>query len=417
MRARSLRRQVAVRLLERGAVLRLLVRAASLYRRGLSEVLFVGVTGSCGKTTTKELAAAVLATRLRGRRTAASRNRDAAVAAAILRTRPWSGFCVAELGAEGPGTLDALLRMLRPRIAVVTNVGPDHFSAFRTLESTAAEKGKLVASLPPRGMAILNADDPHVVAMAARCAGRVLTFGLGAGADLRAEDVRSVWPERLAFTLVHEGRRQAVTTRLCGKHWVHAVLAALAVGLAAGIPLAEGIRAVAAVEPLRARLSPAVHPDGVTFIRDDTKAPVWSVAPALEVLREARAERKVAVIGTLSDYGGASDRKYVATAKHALAVADEVVFVGPHARHALRVADPGPKKALHAFATVREAVLHFQSDLRPGDLVLIKASNRADHLSRIVLARDRQVACWRHACGRQMACESCELLTVPAEAG
>src|SRR5919106_2298116 len=153
-------------------------RHAARHRRGLDNVVFVGVTGSAGKTTTKDLVAAVLARRYDGTKSPGTHNAAQWVSRTVLRVRRDAGFCVLELGASGPGSPDAPITLVRPDIAVITNVGGDHRKAFRTLDATAAEKAKLVAAVPAEGLAVLNADDPRVMAMAGRLRGRVPTFRL-----------------------------------------------------------------------------------------------------------------------------------------------------------------------------------------------------------------------------------------------
>ncbi len=303
-----------------------------------------------------------------------------------------------------------IARLLRPRIGVVTRIGLDHFSAFRTVEAVAAEKRALIAALPDDGIAVLNADDPHVIAMADGFAGRVISFGESLSATLRAEDVRSSWPDGLTFTLRTGGRSLAVRTRLHGKHSTTSVLAALGVAVGLEIPLERALDTVARCEPVPGRMSPVVD-GGVAFIRDDMKAPAWSFEPVLEFLADARAARKILVVGTISDYSGSSSALYAKAARRALAVADEVVFVGPNAHSARRVRPEGT--TLLTFDTVREAAGHFRATLRDGDLVVVKGSNRADHLMRLVLDRTQSVRCWRAACHRTAFCDDCRLLDVP----
>ncbi len=313
-------------------------------------MIFVGVTGSAGKTTTKDLIAAVLARRYRGTRSPGTHNAAHWVPRTVLGVRPDDEFCVQELGASGPGTLDAAIALVRPRVAVITNVGGDHRKAFRTLDATATEKSKLVSALPPDGLAILNADDPRVLAMMGSGRGSVLTYGLTPDAAVHAESVRSSWPDRLTFVAIHGEQRVVVHTRFIGVHWAHACLAAIATGVGLGIPLAEAAAALADVEPWSGRLEP-VEAGGVTFLRDECKASLWSIGPSLEVLRSARAPRKIAVIGTISDYGGRASAVYAAVARQALEAADEVVFVGPQA-HRCGAARAHPRGAsLHAFLT------------------------------------------------------------------
>ncbi len=364
---------------------RLVFLRARRRRARLRNTLFVGVTGSTGKSTTTDLVAAVLSRCGPGKSTLLNLNRPYYVAQTVLSSRSADRFCVVEISADdGPGSLDLPIRLVEPTIGVVTNIGMDHFSLFRSLDATAAEKGKLITALPTAGTAILNADDPRVAAMAGQCRGRVITYGLVPEAMVRAERVQSHWPDHLSFVAVHQGETVAVETRLHGVHWVSCVLAALATGLAVGLPLAEAARAIADVEPMAGRLSTTVHPDGVAFLRDDMKAPLWSVAPALGVIRDARASRKVVVIGTLSDYPGDTTRHYRRVAHQALEVADLVVFVGPWALAGLVAKRHPTDEAIKAFARIEDAAAFLHHELRAGDLVLLKGSNtrrspRPDH--------------------------------------
>jgi len=173
-----------------------------------------------------------------------------------------------------------------------------------------------------------------------------------------------------------------VSTRLCGAHWVTSTLAALGVARAIGLPLERAVEALASVEPTPARMSP-VALDGVTFIRDDVKAPLWAIDAAFAFLADARAGRKLAVIGTISDYPGSTSRAYRRAAESALAVADEVLFVGPNAGRALNARRDADGPPLHAFATLDAAAEHLRANLRQGDLVLVKGS-KADRLQRIL---------------------------------
>lgn len=394
---------------------RILLLRASFHRARLRRVTFVAVTGSTAKSTTRDLASAVLAAAGPVHWATKQTNLVGSNARLVLATRPTHRYCVVETPTARPGYLAESLRFVRPRIGIVTNIGSDHRARFGSVEAIAEEKATLVAALPRRGMAILNADDPRVLAMRSRCAGRVLTYGLGAGADVRGEDVRGAWPERLSLTVRHRDETVRVQTRFCGELWVPAVLAALAAGVAEGIPLAAAAEALGRVEPRPGRLSVVEHEDGVTFLRDDHKAPVGSIAPALEVLRSARARRKIAVLGTISDYTGNSRTTYVRAARAAAEVADLVIFAGPLASVALRARRDSPVPIL-AFHTVREASSHLDDILRAGDLVLLKGSNAADHLVRIPLARTQSVACWRPRCGKKKHCDKCSLLTVAAAA-
>ena len=382
-------------------------------REQRSDCWFIGVTGSCGKTTTKELISAVMAARYRGLASPDGHNCAFWTARTMVRLKAHHRYFVQEVGASGPGTLDPILQLLRPTTGIVTAVGDDHYSAFRSREGVAEEKGRMVEVLPPDGTAILNADDPMVAAMAGRTRARVVTYGVIEGADVRATEVTSRFPDGLAFRVHHDGRSVLVSTRLLGQHWVTAALAAIATGLVHGVPLEDAAAALAAVQPVPGRMSAEVHPDGVTFLRDDGKAPLWTVPAALAVLRDAPAQRRIAVIGTLSDFSGDSRRRYSQTARAALAFADLVVFVGAQA-HCARRALAEANGRLKMFGTITDAAEFLNGELRRGDVVLLKASTRADHLGRLAMARVTPVRCWRAACGRSRLCHQCMLVRIPS---
>ena len=359
---------------------------ARVYRYILNRVVFIGVTGSTGKTNTKELIAAVLSSRLQGRQNLGlsynSGNLPYGAANTILRVRPWDDFCVQETAAAIHRGLDRSVALLKPQIGVITNIGTDHISMFRTLENTAEVKGRLIAALPQHGTAVLNADDTYVMGMAKRCQGQVVTYGLGSDAMLRAINLQSTWPDRLSFTVLYNGEAYPVQTQLVGTHWAHCVLAALAVGVTMGVPLAAAAEAVQSVKPVKGRLCPEFFPNEITFIRDDVKAPLWSIPPALKIIKEAKAKRKIILIGTISDYAGNSDRKYRSVAREALEVADHVLFVGPRASKCLKARRSPEDESLQAFYSLPGAVEYLNKLLEPGDLVLLKASD-ADNFRKI----------------------------------
>lgn len=376
------RRYVFGEAVVRDVILSVGVEVARAYRRRLKHTAFVGVTGSAGKTTTKELTAAILTTQLTGMWTDGNLNGLGSLGKKILRTRPRHDFCVLEVAAWYPGSVARVARLVQPTIAVVTTIGLDHYKAFRTREAVALDKRALVDALPPDGCAILNADDPYVIAMADGFEGRLVTFGEAPSADLRAAEVSSAWPEPLTFRLHYGGREFPVRTGLYGKQFAASVLSAIAVGIELGVPIERALEAVAAFEPVPGRMSPVRH-RGVTFMRDDNKAPLWSFASVLEFLSDARAERKLLVVGTVSDYAGPASRGYRALAERALAAADELVFVGPNSRYGLR-ARGGVAERVHAFETLDQARAYLERELRPGDLILMKGSRRADGLERLV---------------------------------
>ena len=390
------------------------VALAPRWRPFLTKPVFLGVTGSVGKTTAKELLLGVLSHKGRGVGTVGSFNDIDATSQALLRLRPHHNFFVAELSEDKPGGMDAQLALLQPSVGIVTIVGYDHWSAYDSREAIAAEMGKLVAALPATGTAVLNADDELVLAMGQGCPAKVLSYGVSPQADLRAQDIRSAWPDRLEFTLVHHAAHVKVRTQLCGAHWVPAVLGAMGGALASGLTLAECAEGIAQVPPFEGRMQPVVTPDGVTFIRDDYKAPLWTVDACFAFMMAAQARRKIMVIGSLSDCGAGAPEKYAKVAKRAQEIADITIFVGPWASQVLKARKPGAEHALLVFRNVRDAAEHLNSITREGDLVLLKGTNKQDHLHRIILTRSGSVACWRDDCDRYEFCVDCAYRNKPS---
>ncbi|HXE80309.1 MAG TPA: Mur ligase family protein [Vicinamibacterales bacterium] len=389
----------------------LLLPLGRAWRRRLTRTLVIAVTGSGGKTTTKDLIAGTLRSRFEGTSTRGTCNRSKSMVRTLAVTRPWHRFAVFELAAFQPGSLDELLWTLEPDVGVVTAVGLEHYAKFRSIEAVAREKASLVRALPRHGLAVLNADDPVVRAMAAESPAPVVLVGLSADATLRAENVTSSWPDGLAFDVVADGRRTRVRTRLFGEHWTTAALAALAVARHAGLSLEEAAAALETVSPPQRRLSETRLASGITFLEDNWKAPLWSIDRALAVLKSARANRRVLVLGQLSDYPGQPRRVYPRVVQAALGAADLIVCVGQWSHHGTRV--QAPAGVVHAFPTLHQAHEFLLRELRAGDLVLLK-SNLTDHTERLALARmSEEFRCWRQGCGRNNHCSVCDLRAVP----
>ncbi|MBI5256537.1 MAG: hypothetical protein HY855_08565 [Burkholderiales bacterium] len=384
-----------------------ILHLARLWRPLLRRPTFIALAGSAGKTTAKELLAGILATHQRGVANPGTFNMLQHLGQTLLKVAPWHHHCVMELSEDQPGVMDRMLPLLKPSIAVMTVVRDDHLAAFGSRDQLVHEMLRVVQCLPPEGMAVLNADDPVVLGMAAQCRARVLTFGTAAGADLRADEIQAAWPRRLTMTLHFRGQRLRVATRLCGEHWVPSVLGAVGGALACGLTLEACAAALAAVEPFEGRMQPVVLADGVTFMRDDFKAPCWGIDASVAFLRDADARRKVVVLGELSEVRSGKSATYKAVARQLLAVADEVVVVGPWATEALAASGSVPGRRVVAFMSVQQASDHVNAQARPGDLVLLKGSIKQDHLQRILLARLGRWTCWIDDCRMIRFCATC----------
>jgi aminoacyl-tRNA hydrolase len=393
-----------------------MIACARRWRPLLKKPVFIGVTGSAGKTTTKELLLGMLSHKGGAVGNDGSYSNIDKIAEALLRLMPWHSYFVTELSGHRSGEMDENLPLVQPSIGIVTLIGDDHASAAYPREAIIREKSKLIAALPPTGTAVLNADDPAVLGMAAVCKAKVITYGVSSDADLRAEDISAVWPDRLQMTLVQGVQRVRLHTRLCGTHWVPAVLGTVGGGLATGMTLAECAEALATVEPFDGRMQPVTTPDGVTFVRDDFKAPWWTLDSCFDFMRAARAKRKIIVVGELSDVGATKGNSYAHAATRSQDIADLTVFVGAWSSSALKARRPGKSDALHVFAHVRDAADYINGVTREGDLVLLKGTNRQDHLLRVILARTGAVACWRDDCRVVLFCDQCDKRMKPSGA-
>ena len=386
---------------------------ALLNRRRINHVTFIGITGSAGKSTTTDLTAAILA-KVGPCQQTFQYNMPPAIISAVWNTRKADRYCVAELAAYGPDTLDMSVQLFKPDIAVITMIGKDHYTAFKSMESIVAEKEKIVLALPPHGTAVLNIDDPLLREVGERCHRRIIWFGKGVGATLRLRDARSRWPEPLTLQFDYQDKIYEVRTQLYGTHMAIPVLASLGVALAANLSLEKAIPAIAQVPPIAGRMQVVRGEDGVVFIRDDCKAPHWSLHEPLTFLQEARADRKVAIVGMISDVSGDNTRKYKKFCRQIRESVDIVVFVGPHAHRALRARQNENDSTIQGFSSIRHAATYLQTELRKGDLVLLKGSFKADHLLRLIINRDRPIQCWKDQCDVDLFCDKCPNLYKPS---
>lgn len=389
--------------------------AALLKRRlVLGNTRFIGITGSAGKTTTKDLAAGILAAFGPCASSTHSMNDPASVAGTVLKTRRRDHFCVAELSASRPDQLIWPLRILTPAVAVITLIEREHANKNYGVKEILQEKSRLVHALPRTGVAILNIDDPQLQGLGEQCHCRVIWVGRGEGATLRLLEASSRWPEPLSLTLEYDGQRYECQTRLHGVHLSLPVLCALGIALANGIRIDAAIAALAAVPPVEGRMQVVAGSDGVVFVRDDWKAPLWSLQAPLDFMQSARARRKVIVMGTLSDYARSPSKIYPRVARNCLSIADLVVFVGDNALRATRGVSDADRPRLQAFVTLKDAADFLRTELREGDLVLLKGSSRVDHLIRVMLDRSTPVRCWKSACGITRFCTGCPHLYAAA---
>ena len=340
----------------------------------------VGITGSVGKTTTKDLAAQLLEKLGPTVAPRESFNNEIGHPLTVLKITERTRYLVSELAARGPGHITDLCAIAPPRLGVVLRVGYAHAGEFGSLELIAAAKGELPAVLPPDGVAILNADDHRVAAMAARTEARVVTFGLSDRADVRADQVRTDELGRPGFTLVTATGAAPVQLQLHGEHHVHNALAAAAIAGQLGMQAADIAAGLsAAVARSRWRMEVTRLPDGVTVINDAYNANPDSVRAAIAALATmARGRRGFAVLGHMTELGDDADRLHeeIGAAAAAAGLAGLIV-VGEDAAPILAGTKSVPawQGELVYVPDVPEAVRAARDRLRDGDVVLVKASH------------------------------------------
>lgn len=339
----------------------------------------IGLTGSSGKTTTKDMVAQLAAAIGPTVAPPGSFNNELGHPYTALQADADTRFLVLEKGARGPGHIRYLCRIAPPRIAVVVNVGVAHIGEFGSVEAIAQAKGELVEALPADGVAVLNADDPRVRAMAARTAARVVLVGEAADAQVRAEDVTLDERGRPAYRLVTPEGSAPVRLAVTGRHQVGNSLAAAAVAREIGMPLP---RLAAALGELRLvstrRMDVFDRPDGVTVIDDSYNANPASTAAALQALAGmGRARRTVAVLGYLAELGEFEQEGHEQVGRLAADLGvDRLLVVGEPAAPIHRGAtSAGSWEGRSELVSDQQAAIDvLRREVRPGDVVLVKGS-------------------------------------------
>ncbi|MEU6273450.1 UDP-N-acetylmuramoyl-tripeptide--D-alanyl-D-alanine ligase [Streptomyces populi] len=351
----------------------------------------VALTGSAGKTSTKDLIAQVLRSKAPTVFTPGSLNNEIGLPLTALSATEETKFLVLEMGARGIGHIRYLTELTPPRVGLVLNVGTAHIGEFGGREQIARAKGELVESLPEDGAAILNADDPLVRAMASRTKARVILFGESDEADVRAENVRLTESGQPSFSLRTPSGCSDVTMRLYGEHHVSNALAAAAVAHELGMSADEIARALSEAGSLsRWRMEVTERPDGVTVVNDAYNANPESMRAALRALAAmGKGRRTWAVLGQMAELGDEALAEHDAVGRLAVRLnVGKLVAVGGREASWLQLGayNEGSwgEESVHV-SDAQAAVDLLRSELRPGDVVLVKAS-RSVGLERVALA-------------------------------
>lgn len=360
--------------------------AAEVVRRigDHSPTTVIGITGSAGKTTTKDLLAALLSPEGPTVAPQGSYNGEVGVPLTVFTAELDTRFLIIEMGADAPGNIRELCEMVHPEIGVVLMVGSAHAGKFGGTDKIAATKGELAEAIPAQGHVILNADDAQVSAMAERAQAPITWFGESSAADLRAENLTLDEQGHLVFDLVSETGRSTVTSGLIGAHHITNILAAATAAHRAGAELEEIASRLQGLGPSsRWRMERTDRSDGVTIINDAYNANPESMREALRTLailsREA-GRRSVAVLGEMLELGEESPWRHHQIGETVVRLnIDQTLVVGEGAYPLYRgaIAEGSWADEVHWTADAEQAEAWLRTALRPGDIVLFKSSNGA----------------------------------------
>ncbi|HEY1731053.1 MAG TPA: UDP-N-acetylmuramoyl-tripeptide--D-alanyl-D-alanine ligase [Terriglobales bacterium] len=333
----------------------------------------IGVTGSAGKTSTKETIAHVLATRHRVLKSQGNLNNHFGMPLQLLKLEPEHEIAVIEMGMSHAGEISALAKLAEPDCGVVTMVAPVHLEFFESIAGIARAKYELIQSLPPGGIAVLNADDEYVSQFGRDFHGRVVMFGRHSSADVSAQKVESRGPEGSAFEIVADGNRAGALLPLLGEHNIYNALAGVAVGLQYGVSLQEAAGSLATLSAGDKR-GEILHINGATVINDCYNSNPKALDSMVRSLTKIPAQRRIVVAGEMLELGPAGETMHRDSGRHmAEAGIDVVLGVRGLAQAIVEGARESGVQA-EFLSTPEEAGEWLARELKPGDVVLLKAS-------------------------------------------
>jgi UDP-N-acetylmuramoyl-tripeptide--D-alanyl-D-alanine ligase len=333
----------------------------------------IGVTGSAGKTTTKDAIAHVLSAKFRVLKSEGNFNNHFGLPLMLLKIEPEHDVAVIEMGMSHAGEIRALAKIAQPEIGVVTNVAPVHLEFFDSLAGIARAKYELVESLPASGTAVLNADDEYVSQFGREFKGKVIRYGTHAAADIRAENVESCGADGSRFDVVTAGARQPATLPLVGDHNILNALAAVSVGIARGMALAEAVAALSTLKPADKR-GQVLQLGNITVINDCYNSNPKALNAMIDALAAMKANRHIVVAGEMLELGPLGGEMHRAAGEHAAAKKIEIVL---GVRGLAEAMVQGARQAgvqAEFVKTPEEAGEWLARETRDGDVVLLKAS-------------------------------------------
>ncbi|MGD0806551.1 MAG: UDP-N-acetylmuramoyl-tripeptide--D-alanyl-D-alanine ligase [Anaerolineales bacterium] len=358
---------------------------AGVWRARLSNVRVIGITGSVGKSTTKELTANVLAVRYTTLANESNLNNEIGLPLTLLKVTEAHRRVVLEMGFYIPGDIAFLCEIAKPQVGVLTMIGPVHLERAGSLEAIVNGKAELLEALPADGTAILNNDDDRVRSLASRTKAKVFTYGLNPESDLWSDRIEGLGLEGVSFDMHYAGETLHIHLPLLGQHSVHTAMRASAVGLTEGLNWQEIIDGLL-TPATQLRLVAVTGPGNSLLIDDTYNASPDSMIAALNLLAELDG-RKVAVLGDMLELGEFAETGHRMVGARAVDVVDLLVAVGEKARW---IAEEAHSQGLSSaqiacFGTAADALEFLTNKIGEGDVVLMKGS-RALKLDEIVLA-------------------------------
>lgn len=371
--------------------------------------MVVGVTGSVGKTVTKELIYTVLREKNETIRNEGNFNNEIGVPLSIIgldkphgvvdwlsfltkvdsdikKRENFPAYLVLELGADRQGDIKKLCKLVRPTIGVVTTIGASHLEYFKSIKNVVKEKRSLIESLPKNGWAILNYDDINVLRMKTKTKAKVLTYGYKDGADLRAENVTFDFSST-TYKLVYRGSMIPVKINNVGHPYVKASLAAIAVGLAVGMDIIDIVNGLVKLGRVPGRMNFLEGERDIMILDDTYNASPTSMMAAFDTIKALKIKkRKVAILGSMWELGKEEERGHIEVGKIAGKIFDEVVLLEKNAVYYEKgiLQTKMPKEKIHVFSTTDVLLDHIEKIVLPGDFIFLKGSRSKNHLEKVV---------------------------------
>ena len=353
------------------------LQSLAAHQRERYPVRTIGITGSVGKTSTKELTAALLSQKYRVLKNSGNRNNEIGLPLTLLELGEQHDIAVLEMGFYIPGEIRTLCEIAQPQVGVVTNIGTVHAERAGTQETIAKGKAELVESLPPApiGTAILNMDDPWVRTMAQKTKASVLTYGITEAADLTANDIKTHALKGITCTLRYQGEAHKVSSPLLGEFSAYTILRGTAVALVAGIDW-EGIKSGLATTQINLRMRQLTLPIGAVVLDDTYNASPASTAAALQLL-SGLPGRRVAILGDMLELGVYEESGHQSVGRTAASAADVLILVGERSRITAQTAVENgfSEEDLQWYPDSEQAAKSAANFIQKGDVVLIKGSN------------------------------------------